>query len=126
MSANLENKKLKKIKNFQGWKFCFSNVYRFYFDHEDVDQDNISLQLEIIATKNNKEKIFAFQNGGSGLNGFEQEEWDLYDDGCDNVLVRSGFNNLHKNDNELIDYLKEYLASYNYSEDYIVDDHIYF
>ena len=113
-----DGKNLQKIKNFNNYEFDFGSVIQF------IDEDKINLQLHIVATnlETKDEKILAFNNGGSGHNGFEQETWDLYEDGCENVLVGVGFNNMDENDNDLIKYLNEYLNEYNYASDYSVDD----
>jgi hypothetical protein len=112
-----DEKSLQKIENFKDWEFEFGQVFKYEFDY--IDEDEISLQLHIIATnlKTKEEKIFAFQNGGSGHNGFEQETWDFYSDGSENVI-----NNMDENDDDLIEYLNEYLDKYNYAKDYSVDD----
>lgn len=117
-----DGKNLQKIENFKNWEFEFGQVFKYEFEY--IDENEISLQLHIVATnlKTKKEKIFAFQNGGSGYNGFEQENWNLYEDGCENVVVGEGFNNMGKNDNDLIEYLEEYLNKYNYASDYAIDD----
>jgi hypothetical protein len=113
-----DGKNLQKIKNFNNYEFDFGSVIQF------IDEDKINLQLHIVATnlKSKDEKIFAFSNGGSGHNGFEQETWNLYEDGCENVVVGEGFNNMDDNDNDLIEYLNEYLNEYNFASDYFVDD----
>jgi hypothetical protein len=120
-----DGKKLQKIKNFNNYEFDFGSVIQFGFPVDNTDdEDKISLQLHIVATnlETKDEKILAFNNGGSGYNDFEQETWDLYADGCENVLVGVGFNNMDDNDNDLIKYLIEYLNEYNYASDYSVDD----
>ena len=115
-----DGKKLQKIENFKNYEFDFGSVIQFI----DIDDDKINLQLHIVATnlETKDEKILAFSNGGSGHNGFEQETWDLYEDGSENVVVGDGFNNMDENDNDLIEYLDEYLNEYNYAKDYSVDE----
>jgi hypothetical protein len=117
-----DGKSLQKIENFKDWEFEFGQVFKYEFDY--IDEDEISLQLHIIATnlKTKEEKIFAFQNGGSGHNGFEQENWYFYQDGSENVVKSEGFNYMDENDDDLIEYLNEYLDKYNYAKDYSVDD----
>ena len=113
-----DGKKLQKIENFKNYEFDFGSVIQF------IDEDKISLQLHIVATnlKTKDEKILAFNNGGSDHNDFEQETWNLYEDGCENVVVGQGFNNMDDNDNDLIEYLIEYLNEYNFAIDYSIDD----
>jgi hypothetical protein len=117
-----DGKDLQKIKNFNNYEFDFGSVIQFI----EEDEDKISLQLHIVATnlETKDEKILAFMNGGRGHNDFEQETWNLYEDGCENVIVGEGFNNMDDNDNDLIKYCIEYLNEYNYASDYSVDSSI--
>jgi hypothetical protein len=110
---------LQKIENFNNYEFDFGQVFKFVSDAED---DQISLQLEIVATnlETSEEKVFAFQNGANE----QQENWDFYEDGSENVVKSEGFSNMHDNDDDLIEYLNEYLNKYNYTKDYEVDDFI--
>jgi len=116
--------KLQKIENFNNYKFDFGVVYKFV---SDADDDQISLQLEIVATnlETSEEKVFAFQNGAYDSSYQpQQEEWDFYQDGSENVVKSEGFDNMHDNDDDLIEYLNEYLNKYNYAQNYEVDDFI--
>jgi len=114
-----DGKKLQKIENFNNYEFEFGSVIQF------IDEDKISLQLHIVATnrKTKDEKILSFQNGRCDCNYEEQQEkWEFYNDGSENVVKSEGFNYMDENDDELIEYLNEYLDQYNYAKDYSVDE----
>lgn len=106
-----------KIKNFKNYKFEIINVTKFEFD-EHADEDICNLQIEIKAEnlETKETKIFSFSNGGSGLNGFENNDFRLYDDACDNVC---------DDDDDLVDYLVDRLESQNVN-DFNVTNYINF
>ncbi|MFZ9376439.1 MAG: hypothetical protein ACO25K_04905 [Candidatus Fonsibacter ubiquis] len=125
MNLNKNNgKNLQKIENFLNYKFDFGVVYKYV---SDADDDQISLQVEIVATnlETQEEKVFAFQNGAYDLSyNSDQEKWNFYPDASDNVVKSDGFSDMHDNDDDLIEYLNEYLNKYNYAADYEVDEYI--
>jgi hypothetical protein len=117
-----DGKHLQKIENFKNWQFEFGSVIKFEGDNDDIQ---ISLQLHIIATnlETEEEKLFAFQNGKNDWNyNPQQEDWDFYIDGSEDVIKSEGFSNMDENDDDLIEYLNEYLDEYNYASDYSIDD----
>lgn len=116
--------KLQKIENFNNYEFDFGQVFKFVSDAED---DQISLQVQIVATnlETSEVKVFAFQNGAYDLSyNSDEESWNFYRDGSENVVKSEGFDNMHDNDDDLIEYLNVYLNKYNYVKDYEVDDYI--
>ncbi len=112
-----DGKHLQKIENFNNYEFEFGTVVKFEFNY--IDEDEISLQLHIVATNldTQEEKIFSFQNGKNDFNYQpDQEKWEFYSDGSENVD--------ESDDEDLIEYLNEYLDEYNYASDYSIDEAI--
>lgn len=109
-----------RIKNFKNYKFEIINVTKFIgyfypipFDFEDICDLQIEIEAENLKTK--ETKIFSFSNGGSGLNGFENNDFRLYGDACVNVC----------DDDDLVDYLVDFLESQDVN-DFNVNNYINF
>ena len=106
-----------KIENFKNYKSEITNITKFV-NYEDENKDICNLQIEIEAENlETKEiKIFSFSNGGSGMNGFENNDFRLYDDdACENVDKDE--------DVDLIEFLTDFLESQNV-DDFIVNNYI--
>ena len=106
-----------KLENFKNYKFEITNITKFV-NYEDKNKDICNLQIEIEAENlETKEiKIFYFSNGGSGINGFENNDFRLYDDdACENVDKDE--------DADLIEFLTDFLESQNV-DDFIANNYI--